>query len=118
MKINDEFFLSEEVEIKSTSKNLKKEEFNLDQYSKEEIQMNKSFNGMTAKEWASLSMPVWSDLSSPRNKFQLEHGAVYPVKLVERLVKMYSKEGDIVLDPFLGIGTTMIGCQKIGRAHV
>jgi DNA modification methylase len=83
------------------------------------------FNDLTPSEWALLSKnviveddllnPVWSDLSSPRNKYQLEHGAVYPIKLCERLIKMYSAEGDTVFDPFLGIGTTMIAAQGLNR---
>jgi len=59
--------------------------------------------------------PVWNDLSSPRNQYQLEHGAVYPVKLCERLIKMYSKEEDTIFDPFLGIGSTMIAAQNLNR---
>ncbi|MCA6071101.1 MAG: site-specific DNA-methyltransferase [Endomicrobium sp.] len=83
------------------------------------------FNKLTPTEWALLSKnviteddilnPVWSNLSSPRNKYQLEHGAVYPVKLCERLIKMYSAESDSVFDPFLGIGTTMIAAQALNR---
>jgi len=73
------------------------------------------FNKLTPSEWALLSKnviveddilnPVWNNLSSPRNKYQLEHGAVYPVKLCERLIKMYSAEGDSVFDPFLDSGS-------------
>lgn len=83
------------------------------------------FNDLTPSEWASLSKnvinedeifnQVWKDLSSPRNKYQLEHGAVYPVKLAERLIKMYSSEGDSVFDPFLGIGSTLIAAHHHGR---
>ena len=115
MSKTEDFFLKEEVASPLKKQNKKIEEVDLDEVSKEELQKIKSFNGLTAKEWASLSMPIWSDLSSPRNKFQLEHGAVYPVKLVERLVKMYSREGDIVFDPFMGIGSTMIGSQNLLR---
>jgi DNA modification methylase len=75
----------------------------------------RGFNGLTPSEWASLSKNVWNDLSSPRNKYQLEHGAVFPVKLAERLIKMYSKEGDFVLDPFAGIGTTLVAAKRLGR---
>ena len=82
---------------------------------KESLQRNKTFNNLTAKEWARLSKPIWDDLSSPRNKFQMNHGAVFPVKLVERLLHMYSKVDDRILDPFLGVGTTLIGCQNLGR---
>lgn len=73
------------------------------------------FNGLNPSEWTLLSKNVWNDLSSPRNKHQLEHGAVFPVKLAERLIKMYSKEGDSVFDPFLGIGTTIIAAQNLKR---
>ena len=92
---------------------------------KEERKKKIGFNGLTPTEWALLSKnviieddllnPVWNDLSSPRNKYQLEHGAVYPIKLCERLIKMYSAEGGTVFDPFLGIGTTMIAAQQLDR---
>lgn len=95
---------------------------------KEEKKKKLGFNGLTPSEWALLSKnvvnedeilnPVWNDLSSPRNKYQLEHGAVYPVKLAERLIKMYSAEGDTVFDPFLGIGSTIIAAQGLNRHGV
>jgi excisionase family DNA binding protein len=95
---------------------------------KEEKKSKLGFNGLTPSEWALLSKnvvteddilnPVWNDLSSPRNKYQLEHGAVYPVKLAERLIKMYSAEGDTVFDPFLGIGSTIIAAQGLNRNGV
>lgn len=78
----------------------------------------RGFNGLPPNEWASLSKNVWNDLSSPRNKYQLEHGAVFPVKLAERIIKMYSREGDTVFDPFLGIGTTLIAAQNLARLGV
>lgn len=83
------------------------------------------FNDLTPSEWALLSKnviteddlfnPVWNDLSSPRNEYQKEHGAVFPVKLAERLIKMYSKEHDTVFDPFMGIGSTAIAAQNLNR---
>lgn len=79
------------------------------------VTTQKGFNGLTPSEWAALSKNVWNDLSSPRNQYQLEHGAVFPVKLAERLIRMYSKEGDYVLDPFAGIGTTLIAAQNLKR---
>lgn len=93
----------------------------------EKIKQKVGFNGLTPAEWALLSKnvisedefnQVWNDLSSPRNQYQLEHGAVYPVKLAERLIKMYSKEGDTVFDPFLGIGSTLIAAQNLKRHGV
>jgi DNA modification methylase len=81
-------------------------------------QRARSFNGLTAREWASLSRNVWSDLSSPREAHHLEHGAVFPLKLVQRLVQLYSRPGDWVLDPFDGVGSTVVGAVGLGRNAV
>ena len=98
--------------VYKTKKGVETEE---DIKAKKAAQRKRSFNGLTATEWASMSKNVWNDLSSPRNKYQLEHGAVFPVKLAERLIKMYSRKGDAIFDPFLGIGTTMIAAQNLER---
>jgi DNA modification methylase len=82
---------------------------------KERLQRERTFNGLTAREWTRLSRNVWNDVSSPRNERHLAHGAVFPLKLAERLVQMYSGPGDLVLDPFAGIGTTVVAAQRAGR---
>ncbi len=77
--------------------------------------MVRSFNGLTASEWASLSKSVWNDVSSPREWYHIEHGATFSVALAERAIKIYSKIGDTVLDPFLGVGTTLVAAKNLGR---
>ena len=78
-------------------------------------QRKKTFNGLSATEWASLSSSVWNDVSSTRAKKHLNHGATYPEKLCDRLIAMYSHEGDTILDPFLGTGTTVVAAIKNKR---
>ena len=85
---------------------------------KEIEQRKKTFNGMTAKEWTKSSRSVWNDVSSIRKKNHLVHGATYPEKLCDRIIAMYSKKGDTVLDPFLGTGTTVISALKNERYAV
>ena len=85
---------------------------------KKHEQRKKTFNGLCASEWAQLSRSVWNDVSSQRQKKHLDHGATYPEKLCDRLLQMYSKEGDLVLDPFLGTGTTVIAALKRDRNAV
>lgn len=111
MKSKTDFFLAENTEGQQHAPSYTESEYS----EKELLQKQKSFNGLSAKEWTILSKNVWNDLSSPRNKFQLEHGAVYPIKLAERLIQMYSREGDIIFDPFLGIGSTLIAAQNLNR---
>jgi DNA modification methylase len=46
------------------------------------------------------------------------HGAIFPEKLVEVLIKGFSNKGDIVLDPFFGSGTTGFVCEKLDRKWI
>ncbi len=46
------------------------------------------------------------------------HPTVKPIKLMEYLVKLVSREGANVLDPFLGSGTTAIACVKLNRKFI
>nr|ADR72994.1 M1.BsrI [Geobacillus stearothermophilus] len=97
-----------------------KQEIQLAEKTEEEIEKeNKqrqiTFNGMTAREWALHSRNVWNDVSSPRKDYHKEHGAVFPLKLAERLIKMYSREGDLIFDPFSGIGTTIKAALEMNR---
>ena len=43
------------------------------------------------------------------------HAAAFPVELPTRLIKMHSYEGNNVLDPFGGTGTTLIACEQLNR---
>jgi DNA modification methylase len=78
-------------------------------------QKSRTFNGLSAKEWASMSRNVWADVSSPRQKKHIDHGATFPEKLAARLIRLYSRPGDLVLDPFVGTGTTLEACLATGR---
>jgi len=46
------------------------------------------------------------------------HPTVKPVHLMAWLVRLVSKEGDTVLDPFMGSGTTGVACKKLGRDFI
>lgn len=50
-----------------------------------------------------------------KKKLNLEHPTVYPLPMIERIIKMSSNPGDTILDPFVGSGTTLVAAQKLGR---
>jgi DNA modification methylase len=80
----------------------------------------RAFNGLKPKEWTKLSRSVWlsREVSSTREKHHLEHGATFSTALAERAIKMYTAPRDLVLDPFLGVGTTIIAAGRSGRRGI
>lgn len=78
------------------------------------------FNGLSPKEWTLLSKSVWTarEVSSPREWYHLEHGATFSVALAERAIQMYTKKADLVLDPFLGVGTTLVAAKNHKRRGI
>jgi len=50
-----------------------------------------------------------------RNKISSWHPTTKPLKLMEYLVQTYTNKGDIVIDPFMGSGTTALACMKHQR---
>ena len=64
---------------------------------------------------------VWSFLPANQktyNKGGKEHPTQKPLEVMERLVEMLSVKNNIVLDPFLGSGTTAVACAKLGRQFI
>lgn len=49
---------------------------------------------------------------------QKQHPTQKPVELVSRLIRLSSREGEVVLDPFLGSGTTAMAAQRLGRKYI
>lgn len=63
---------------------------------------------------------VWSDISAlPHNsKEKVDHPTQKPVALMERIVKLFSNEGDTVLDFCMGSGTTGVACKNLNRNFI
>ncbi|MBI3398300.1 MAG: site-specific DNA-methyltransferase [Deltaproteobacteria bacterium] len=47
-----------------------------------------------------------------------KHPAVYPLFIIKEFVKLLSKSGDIVLDPFMGSGTTVVAAKELDRKYI
>ena len=64
------------------------------------------------REWF---QQIWTGLPGASTK---NHPAPFPLKLAERLIRMFSFAGDTVLDPFMGTGTTNVAASKCGRNSI
>ncbi len=69
---------------------------------------------LTLKEWNEYFYGHWNFSGEKQDK----HLAMFPEELPKRLIKMFSFVGDIVLDPFLGSGTTCLSASNLGRNSV
>lgn len=84
---------------------------------------------ISAEEFKSWTKNIWyfdskkeqvfeNVLCATNNAKKNFHPAPYPEELVERLLKIYSYQNDIVLDPFLGTGTTSFVAHKMNRQYI
>lgn len=58
---------------------------------------------------------IWDDIPPVRHSL---HPAVFPPRLAERVIGLYSLPSDVVLDPFGGVGTTALAAAKTGRGFI
>ncbi len=73
-------------------------------------------NTMPVDEFMEATLDVWRiDAESAR---RVKHPAPFPVELPRRLIELYTFEDDLVLDPFLGSGTTLVAAVRSGRRGV
>lgn len=47
-----------------------------------------------------------------------KHPAIYPLFIMKEIIKLLSRPGDIVLDPFIGSGTTAVAAKELGRKYI
>ena len=53
-----------------------------------------------------------------KKKLNLKHPTIYPTQMIERIIKMSTNVGDMVLDPFVGSGTTLVAAKNLGRKAI
>lgn len=67
-------------------------------------------NNLTGKEWLQLQKSVWLSEKSALDKDAFKHPAPFLVEDIRKLIKLFTKEKELVLDPFSGSGTTLLAC--------
>jgi DNA modification methylase len=87
-----------------------------------EIDPRNSLNELTAKEWLSESVSVWNQkglgAGHPEAAIEKLHPAPYSYTDVARVIRMFTKPGQTVLDPFVGVGSTLKAAALEGRKGI
>jgi DNA modification methylase len=73
-------------------------------------------NTLTADEFMAATLDVWE--IPPESAKRVGHPAPFPVALPQRLIELLTYRGDLVLDPFLGSGSTLVAAARTGRRGI
>ncbi|MDW8396013.1 MAG: site-specific DNA-methyltransferase [Anaerolineae bacterium] len=72
-------------------------------------------NDLDGASWTRYSISIWSDIRKTAEEVALKHPAMFPEALAGRLIECFSRRGMTVLDPFLGVGSTLLAAKRLGR---
>lgn len=85
--------------------------------------LRNKINDLTGKDWTKFTCS-WFIFNALQSDLREEcavtndtqaHPATYSPTMVSEFIKFFTKEGDTVLDPFSGIGSTLVACKRTGR---
>ncbi|MDI6887415.1 MAG: site-specific DNA-methyltransferase [Candidatus Thermoplasmatota archaeon] len=78
--------------------------------------INKRKSTISKEEFLEFTKSVWTFPAEPAHK--VGHPAPFPIELPYRLIRLYTFEGEVVLDPFIGSGQVAIAAIKTNRRYV
>ena len=81
-----------------------------------------NLNDLTARDWIAETVSVWTQKGLGKNhkeaQIEREHPAPFSYQDVARLVRFFTKRGETVLDPFVGVGSTLKAAALEGRPGI
>lgn len=78
---------------------------------------HKGISDIDRKEFIDWSFAYWN-FPGERKMNDFDHPAMFPEELPKRCIKMFSFKGDVVLDPYNGVGTTCLVAKKFDRKYI
>ncbi|MGQ9517842.1 MAG: DNA methyltransferase, partial [Anaerolineae bacterium] len=73
-------------------------------------------NCLSPREWIKCQIGVWQFVYESRDiRDKNIHPAVFPIALCKRVISLFTHEGELVLDPFVGSGTTLLAARDLNR---
>jgi len=82
------------------------------------LRARETLNDLTGTEWIRFTRS-WFVHNPPRRKStEIEHPAKFPEGMAEEFVRFFTRRGERVLDPFAGVGSTLLACHASGREGV
>jgi DNA modification methylase len=73
-------------------------------------------NDLSPKDWIKFQKSWFSHNPPPRRKDVLRHPAKFPETLAQEFIEFFTKSGQVVFDPMVGTGSTLLACLRSGRS--
>lgn len=77
---------------------------------------DKGESNISPTEFMDATLSIWD--IQPESAKRVGHPAPFPVALAQRVIELYTYEGDVVLDPFVGSGSTCVAADRCKRHYV
>jgi DNA modification methylase len=77
--------------------------------------MKNKLNNLSSKEWLKFQKSWFIHNPPPRKKGVLVHPAKFPETMAQEFIEFFTKEGETVLDPMAGTGSTLVAALRAGR---
>ncbi|MBI5970001.1 MAG: site-specific DNA-methyltransferase [Deltaproteobacteria bacterium] len=73
-------------------------------------------NCMSAKEWLKSQIGVWQFFYGSKDiRDKNLHPATFPISLAKKIIELFTHQGELVIDPFVGSGTSLVAAQDLNR---
>jgi len=75
-------------------------------------------NELSGKDWIKFTKSWFVHRPEPRGDRKIRHPASFPESLVKDFISFFTKKGELVVDPFLGTGSTLVAALETGRSGI
>src|SRR2546428_11146633 len=83
-----------------------------------QVTRRNKLNELSGRDWIKFTKSWFVHRPDPRGSRKIRHPASFPESLVREFVSFFTKKGEIVVDPFVGTGSTLVAALETGRSGI